>query len=113
MILQLYKILKDKKQQEQSDDRFDLQLSKTMSSNSAIQPGCLSKGSVIVYVWRQRDAETVTEQLLGAGVQGGVVCYHGGMGAGDRAKAQGKFMRERREFVLRRWPSVLVLIKPM
>ena len=64
-----------------------------MSSNSAIQAGCLSKGSVIVYVWRQRDAETVTEQLLGAGVQGGVVCYHGGMGAGDRAKAQGKFMR--------------------
>ena len=80
-------------QQIQGDDRFDLNLSKSMTSNSSIQPGCLSKGNVIVYVWRQRDAETVTEQLLGAGIQGGVVCYHGGMGAGDRAKAQGKFMR--------------------
>mmetsp|Transcript_15221 Transcript_15221/g.30741 ORF Transcript_15221/g.30741 Transcript_15221/m.30741 type:complete len:82 (+) Transcript_15221:1262-1507(+) len=60
------------------------------ASRSSIQPGCLSSGSVIVYVWRKRDAETVTEQLIGAGIQGGVVCYHGGMGAGERAKAQGK-----------------------
>ena len=40
--------------------------------------GLLSEGSVIVYVWRKKDAEIITEQLVGAGVIGGVVCYHGG-----------------------------------
>jgi hypothetical protein len=55
-----------------------------------IEEGCLSKGSVIIYVWRQKDTEIVAEQLIGAGVGGGVVCYHGGMDANDRAKAQGK-----------------------
>lgn len=41
--------------------------------------GLLSEGSVIVYVWRKKDAEIITEQLVGSGVLGGVVCYHGGM----------------------------------
>ena len=83
---QLYKVLKDKK-----DNDFDGHAFRSNdNANTSIQAGCLAKGSVIVYVWRQRDAETVTEQLIGAGIQGGVVCYHGGMGAGERAKAQGK-----------------------
>jgi len=89
----LYKLLKDNKKNVPVEDRHELQSSMKSASRSSIQPGCLSSGSVIVYVWRKRDAETVTEQLIGAGIQGGVVCYHGGMGAGERAKAQGKFMR--------------------
>ena len=56
-------------------------------------PGCLASGSVIVYVWRQMDTEAVAENIRAAGVQGGVVVYHGGMDAGSRAKAQDKFMR--------------------
>jgi len=55
--------------------------------------GCLSKGSVIIYVWRQKDAEIITEQIHGSGLLGGVVCYHGGMDAHARSKAQEKFMR--------------------
>ncbi len=43
---------------------------------------------MIVYVWRQKDTEIVAEQLNGAGVKGGVVCYHGGMDSNDRARAQ-------------------------
>ena len=39
--------------------------------------GCLSKGSVIIYVWRKKDAEVLTEHLMCSGVAGGVVCYHG------------------------------------
>ena len=58
-----------------------------------IEEGCLSKGSVIVYVWRQKDTEIVAEQLNGAGIRGGVVCYHGGMNAGDRSRAQSKVSR--------------------
>jgi superfamily II DNA helicase RecQ len=55
--------------------------------------GTLLQGSVIVYVWRQKDTEVVTEYLLASGVSGGVVMYHGGMDANARAKAQNKFMR--------------------
>jgi ATP-dependent DNA helicase Q4 len=55
-----------------------------------IEAGCLSKGNVIIYVWRQKDTEIVAEQLIGAGVSGGIVCYHGGMEYNDRAKAQNK-----------------------
>lgn len=55
-----------------------------------ISPGCLSSGSVIVYVWRQRDAEALAEQLNGAGVEGGVVFYHGGLEQGQRQRAQGQ-----------------------
>ena len=57
-----------------------------------IYEGCLSSGSVIVYVWRQRDAEVLTEQLTGAGIEGGVVYYHGGLERGQRERAQGQVM---------------------
>lgn len=60
-----------------------------------VMEGNLSKGSVIIYVWRKKDAEIITEQLLGSGLSGGVVCYHGGMDAGARARAQSKFMRDK------------------
>lgn len=52
--------------------------------------GSLSIGSVIIYVWRQRDAEAVAENIEAAGVQGGVTVYHGGMDASARCKAQSK-----------------------
>jgi len=80
----LHKLLKEKK----SDDSERKQPKKL-----PIEEGCLSKGSVIVYVWRQKDTEIVAEQMNGAGVLGGVVCYHGGMNANDRSKAQSKFLR--------------------
>jgi len=52
--------------------------------------GALSTGSVIVYVWRQKDAEVITEQLRAYGIDGGVVCYHGGMDSTSRTKSQGQ-----------------------
>lgn len=52
--------------------------------------GCLSKGSVIIYVWRKKDVETISEQLQAVGVDGGVICYHGGMDTNARSKAQSK-----------------------
>jgi ATP-dependent DNA helicase Q4 len=55
----LHKILKEKNK-EQSD-----------AKKLPIEEGRLSKGSVIIYVWRQKDTEIVAEQLNGAGVRGG------------------------------------------
>lgn len=55
--------------------------------------GVLSSGSVIVYVWRQKDTEAVAEYLNGSGIKGGVAIYHGGMDATARAKSQSRFMR--------------------
>jgi len=55
--------------------------------------GSLARGSVIVYVWRQRDAEVVAESIQASGVTGGVVYYHGGMDSSKRANAYSKFMR--------------------
>eukprot|EP00934_Nitzschia_sp_Nitz4_P000946 Nitzschia sp. Nitz4//scaffold112_size70979//52792//54824//NITZ4_005909-RA/size70979-augustus-gene-0.94-mRNA-1//-1//CDS//3329533286//946//frame0 len=55
-----------------------------------VQAGTLAEGSVIVYVWRQRDCEVVAENLINSGVVGGVVIYHGGMDASAREKAQSK-----------------------
>ncbi|GAX26595.1 ATP-dependent DNA helicase Q4 [Fistulifera solaris] len=55
--------------------------------------GQLANGSVIVYVWRQRDAEAVAESIVTAGVEGGVVFYHGGMSSDARSRSQSKFMR--------------------
>lgn len=52
--------------------------------------GCLSEGNVIVYVWRQMDAEIVAENIQARGIVGGVVVYHGGMDSGARVKAQSK-----------------------
>ncbi|KAL3786862.1 hypothetical protein HJC23_013783 [Cyclotella cryptica] len=79
----LHKILKDKK-----DDATERK-----PKNLPVEEGCLSKGNVIVYVWRQKDTEVIAEQLIGAGVKGGVVCYHGGMDSNDRTRAQCKFLR--------------------
>jgi ATP-dependent DNA helicase Q4 len=62
-------------------------------SNGGDYAGELSNGSVIVYVWRQKDTEVVAEYLNAAGVPGGVVIYHGGMDASARAKSQSNFMR--------------------
>lgn len=55
--------------------------------------GCLARGSVIVYVWRQMDAEVIAEYIAAANVPGKVVVYHGGMDSGSRAKAQSQFLR--------------------
>ena len=78
----LHKILKEKKGA--SDKR---------SKKLPVEEGCLSKGSVIIYVWRQKDTEIVAEQLNGAGIRGGIVCYHGGMASNDRSRAQSQFLR--------------------
>ena len=53
-------------------------------------PGSLSRGNVIIYVWRQRDATVVFEYLTAATVQGGIVVYHGGMDPNSRRVAQSK-----------------------
>jgi ATP-dependent DNA helicase Q4 len=79
----LHKILKEKTKEMNDNDAKKL----------PINEGCLSKGSVIIYVWRQKDTEIVAEQLNGAGIRGGIVCYHGGMDANSRSKAQSKFLR--------------------
>lgn len=63
------------------------------SDKSVGREGCLSKGSVIVYVWRQMDAEAVAEYISASNVPGKVVVYHGGMDSGARAKSQSMFLR--------------------
>lgn len=60
------------------------------SVDSGFSEGCLTHGSVIVYVWRQRDAEVVAESIQASGVSGGVVFYHGGMDSGARSNAYSK-----------------------
>jgi superfamily II DNA helicase RecQ len=60
------------------------------NTSSEQYEGCLSRGSVIVYVWRQKDAEVVAENIIASGVEGGVVVYHGGMEAGARSKSQSR-----------------------
>lgn len=76
--LQLIKILQKKPQSKDTDCKSDS------------LDGCLSSGSVIVYVWRQMDAQIVAENIQARGISGGVVVYHGGMDAGARVKAQSK-----------------------
>jgi len=61
---------------------------KVAKTSTTAAKGCLAKGSVIVYVWRQKDAEAVAENIQASGVCGGVVVYHGGMDSADRGKAQ-------------------------
>lgn len=65
-------------------------LPRTESIEKDFEAGCLAEGSVIVYVWRQRDTEVVAESIQASGVPGGVVCYHGGMDSGSRANAYSK-----------------------
>lgn len=72
------------------DQRAIIQKDDICSMSESIPDGTLSKGSVIVYVWRQRDAEVIAEQLIADGISGGVVIYHGGMNADARARAQSK-----------------------
>lgn len=68
----------------------DIKAKKKDESNSCLEEGCLALGSVIVYVWRQRDTEVVAENLMASGIEGGVVVYHGGMDSAAREKAQSK-----------------------
>ena len=63
---------------------------KNSDNHPGLIEGCLTKGSVIVYVWRQKDAEVVAESIQASGVGGGVVFYHGGMDSGSRANAYSK-----------------------
>lgn len=67
--------------------------SHALDSNSPIDKGSLANDNVIVYVWRQRDAEVVAEALNASGVEGGIVVYHGGMDSKARASAQSRFFR--------------------
>ena len=63
-------------------------LSKKHRHNNSKIVGCLSVGSIIIYVWRKKDAEYISEQLRGYEDLGKVVCYHAGMTASDRASSQ-------------------------
>ena len=65
------------------------------TSRKSTLDSVFGSGSIIVYVWRQRDAEAVAENLNSAGIQGGVCVYHGGMETGARATAQSKFLRQK------------------
>lgn len=68
--------------------------SSTATGSRGISDGCLDKGSVIVYVWRQMDAEAVAESVQAStNVKGGVVVYHGGMSSSDRSKSQSKVIK--------------------
>ena len=67
--------------------------SRSLDSNSPIREGSLANDNVIVYVWRQRDAEVVAEALTASGVEGGIVVYHGGMDSKARASTQSRFLR--------------------
>jgi len=78
----LKKLLQESKKKKKEDD-----------ASACLDEGCLAHGSVIVYVWRQRDTEVVAENLMASGIEGGVVLYHGGMDSGARAKAQSKVHR--------------------
>jgi ATP-dependent DNA helicase Q4 len=82
--MQLINLLRKTKVTDETMDR----------TSSCLGDGRLSQGSVIVYVWRQRDAEVVAENLMASGIEGGVVVYHGGMDNGTRAKAQSKVIKD-------------------
>ncbi|GMH53067.1 hypothetical protein TrLO_g6622 [Triparma laevis f. longispina] len=83
----LFKMLKVKNKKKEGS-KMEEELTKV-----DFAPGCLSEGSVIVYVWTKRQAEALCDLLRGAEVQGNVVFYHGGMSASDRFSAQSRFMR--------------------
>jgi ATP-dependent DNA helicase Q4 len=67
--------------------------SKDLHKEKSNYAGILSTGSVIIYVWRQKDTEAVAEYIVASGVHGGVTIYHGGMDSNGRSKSQSKFMR--------------------
>ncbi len=60
--------------------------------------GRLEHGSCIVYVWLQRTAEALAEQLTSRGHK--AVSYHGGMDSKDRKKAQKAFMKGRARIIV-------------
>ncbi len=60
--------------------------------------GRLEHGSCIVYVWLQRTAEALAEQLCSHGYK--AVSYHGGMDSRDRKKAQKAFMKGRARIIV-------------
>ena len=62
-------------------------------SSLCFSPGCLSSGSVIIYVWTKRQAEALSSLLNTSDIEGGVTFYHAGMTASDRATSQSNFMR--------------------
>ncbi len=60
--------------------------------------GALEHGPCIVYVWLQRTAEALAEQLCSHGHR--AVAYHGGMSSRDRQKAQKAFMKGRARIIV-------------
>ena len=90
----LYKMLKKPPKGREGSER-----DKALRAAS-FEPGCLAEGSVIVYVWTKRQAEALVDLLRGAGVEGGVVYYHGGMGQSERFSSQTRFMRGRARVVV-------------
>ncbi len=83
------------------EERLDV-LAKILTPTSSLRDveqtkhpyaGALSTGSVIIYVWRQKDTEAVAEYIASCDVPGGVTVYHGGMDSSARSKSQSKFMR--------------------
>ncbi|KAI2509531.1 Type III restriction enzyme [Fragilaria crotonensis] len=76
--------------------RLLLKPSNKVSKGDSEQPiydGCLVNDNVIVYVWRQRDADVLAEALNASGVEGGIVVYHAGMDSKARGIAQSRFLR--------------------
>ena len=49
--------------------------SSSSSPANGLIPGSLSKGSVIVYVWKKFETEIVAEQLTQADIDGGGLCF--------------------------------------
>jgi len=89
---ELLSLLKQKAKyyEEEDDNAKNIVLDCKRDSSDFV--GSLSAGSVIIYVSRRKDTEIIAEQLCGAGIQGGVTCYHGGMDHESRTTSQRKFM---------------------
>lgn len=67
---------------------------KVQQTSSSLAEGSLANDNVIIYVWRQHDANVIGEALQQeAAIEGGVVVYHGGMDARARTKSQSLFLR--------------------
>lgn len=88
----LLKLLRKSEECAKLDDEYKRKYVDDDETRSSFN-GILSNGSVIIYVWKQKDAEVVTEQLRAYDISGGVVCYHGGMDSDARSKSQSQFMR--------------------
>lgn len=80
-------MLRKSEESAKPDDEYKRKYVDDGETRSAFN-GILSNGSVIIYVWKQKEAEVVTEQLRAYDISGGVVCYHGGMDSDARSKSQ-------------------------